>query len=110
MMTLMRPVVDFLNRLKEEKQGKQESDEKGPLESILEAATPTAVATVSTRSLFAMPSVKSKPKPSGPTMQKIQYEAPLDEVLAVKKAIKATSFKEVGERTFRYFYNAEVDE
>ncbi|MFM9965675.1 MAG: ATP-binding protein [Planctomycetaceae bacterium] len=110
MMTLMRPVVDFLNRLKEEKQGKQDADEKGPLESILEAATPTPVATVSTRTLFAIPSVKSKTKPSGPTMQKIQYEAPLDEVLAVKKAIKATSFKEVGERTFKYFYNAEVDE
>ncbi len=110
MMTLMRPVVDFLNRLKDEKQNKQDAEEKGPLESILEDAKPTPVSTVATRSLFVMPALKEKSKPSGPTMQKIQYEAPLDDVLAVKKAIKATSFKEVGEKTFRYFYNAEVDE
>ena len=110
MMTLMRPVVDFLNRLKEEKQGKDDPDEMGPLESILEDATPTPIATIVTRSSFIAPSAKPKRKPSGPTMQKIQYDAPLDEVLSVKKALKATSWKEVGEKTFRYFYNAEVEE
>lgn len=110
MMSLMRPVIDFLNRLKEEKQGKDDPAEKGPLESMLEQAIPTSVALATTRSLFEIPSIKSKPKPSGPRLQRIQYDAPLEQVLAVKKALKAASYKEVGEKTFQYFFNAEVDE
>ena len=109
MMTLMRPVIDFLNRLKEEKTGRQDSDDKGPLQSALEEASSTAVTDVTTRPLFSAPTSKAK-LISGPKMQRIQYDASLDQVEAVKKAINASSWKEVGEKTFQYFFKAEVEE
>jgi hypothetical protein len=110
MMTLMRPVIDFLNRLKEEKQGKDDPDEKGPLEELVEAAAPASLSEVATRSVFEPPAVKAKASNKGPKMQRIQYDALLDKVNAVKKALKVYSFKEVGEKTFDYFYNTEVAE
>ena len=109
MMKLMRPVVDFLNRLKEEKQNKEDKDEKGPLEILVEGAKPVAVGDVDTRSAFTPPVVKAVPRPRGPVMQKIQYEAPLDKLQKVKTALRVTSWTAVGKGTFDYFYNAEID-
>ena len=109
MMQLMRPVIDFLNRLKEEKQEKDDPEEKGPLENIIESAKPVAIDDVETRNVFTSPVIKKKPADTGPTMQRIQYDAPLDKVLAVKKALRVWSYKDVGIGTFDYFYNAEVD-
>lgn len=110
MMLLMRPVVDFLNRLKEEKQAKNDPDEKGPLESFVDDAKLLPVASAGSRPVFTAPQVKPKAKPPGPQMQRIQYDAPLAEVLKAKRVLRASSYKEVGEKTFRYFYDAEVDE
>ena len=110
MMTLMRPVVDFLNRLKDEKQSKEDEGQKGPLEKMMDAAKPVAVTEVETRSIFESPPIKVKQKPMGPKLQKIQYDAPVRKVEQVKKALGVHSFKEVGEKTFDYFYEAEVGE
>jgi hypothetical protein len=109
MMRLMRPVIDFLNKLKDEKQGKGDSDEKGPLEKMVDAAKSVPVDEAETRSAFTPPVASTAPKASAPQMQKIQYEVPIKKVMEVKKALGATSFKEVGKGTFDYFYNAEVD-
>jgi hypothetical protein len=110
MMQLMRPVIDFLNRLKEEKQEKDDPDDKGPLEKIIESAKPVAIDDVETRKVFTSPVIKNNSAAKAPAMQRIQYDAPLDKVLAVKQALRATSYKEVGEGTFDYFYIAEVEE
>ena len=40
-------------------------------------------------------------------VQRIQYDKPADEVEEVKRKLRAISFKEVGERTFEYFYENE---
>jgi len=109
MMRLMRPVVDFLNKLKEEKQRNEDDDEKGPLEKLVDAAKPVPVAEVETRPTFTPPVVKAPPKPKGPVMQKIQYQVPYLNVLEVKKALGVRTFTDVGIGTFDYFYNAEVD-
>ncbi|MFL5338707.1 MAG: ATP-binding protein [Gemmataceae bacterium] len=108
MMVLMRPVIDFLNKLKEEKEGK-DADEKGPLEKIVDAARPVPLAGVNTRPVFTVPAPRTPSKPSGPAMQKIQYEAPADQVAEVKRALRVSSFKDVGLGTFNYFYDAEVE-
>ena len=110
MMGMMRPVIGFLNKLKAEKEAKADDREKGPLESMLDEAQPTPVSTARTTAVFIPPTPKEKLTVPGPKMQKIQYDAPLAKVLAVKKAMKAHSYKEVGEKTFDYFYNAEIDE
>ena len=108
-MQLMRPVIDFLNRLKDEKQNKEDPEQKGPLETLVDAAQSVPVEEAETRSVFTLPVVKAAPKPTGPVMQKIQYEVPFDKVLEVKKVLGAASYKDVGIGTFEYFYNAEVD-
>ncbi len=43
-------------------------------------------------------------------MQRIQYDKPLDQVEEAKRTLKVRSFKAVGEKTFDYFYKAEVEQ
>jgi hypothetical protein len=106
MMALMRPVITFLNKLKEEKEEHVRAGRgPGPLEELVSEAKPETLEQVRTRNSFDMPKVRVKPK--GPVVQRIQYDKPVDQVEVVKRALRAVSFKEVGERTFEYYYNAE---
>lgn len=108
MMKLAFPVKNFLDKLKREKDTKQVPDELGPLESLIENAPARALDKIKTRPCFETP--RTKPAKRAPSMQRIQYDMPSDQVAEVKKALKATSFTKVGERTFRYFYDAEIGE
>ncbi|HWV98727.1 MAG TPA: ATP-binding protein [Candidatus Acidoferrum sp.] len=110
MMKLMRPVVDFCNKLKEEKERKTEEADPGPLEVMVDSAVAKSVTTIKTRELFEMPKVKPLPIYTGPVLQRIQYDKPLTQVNEVKKALGVRSFVKVGEKTFDYFYKAEVGE
>jgi hypothetical protein len=110
MMKLMRPVIDFLNRLKEEKEGRDEADSKGPLEKLVDTAPSRPFDKASTRQVFEMPHVRAEPKPSGPVLQRIQYDRPRDKVLSVMKKLGVRSYVKVGEGTFDYFFNAECEE
>jgi len=103
MMRLMRPVVDFLNRLKDEKQLREEG--AGPLEIMVETAKSTPLSDISTRKVFNAP---TPPLPKKPKVQRIQYDRPLEQVEKVMQALKVNSFKAVGEKTFDYFYANEV--
>jgi len=109
MMLLMRPVIDFLNRLKEEKKSKDDSDEIGPLQKMMEAAKAVEINDAKTRSAFSPPTVASPSKNTGPVMQKIQYVVPLSQVNEVMQELGVNSYKDVGKGTFEYFYRAEVD-
>lgn len=109
MITLMRPVVDFLNRLKDEKEGKNDGP-PGPLEKLIESSPVASIESVQTREAFILPKLRLNSAKKAPTTQRIQYDRPLAQVNAVKKTLGARSFVEVGERTFDYFYNAEVAE
>ena len=108
MMKLMRPVVDFLNKLKEEKERKEHDDAVGPLEKMVAASRTQPVTQVKSRGFFELPNVKAVPAKAGPTMQRIQYDKPLNQVEEAMEALKVRSFKAVGEKTFDYFYKAEV--
>jgi hypothetical protein len=108
MMKLMRPVIDFLNRLKEEKEGRTEADEMGPLGRLVDTAVSKPVDDVETRRVFELPKVPSQPK--RPAVQRIQYDKPLEEVETVMRIMKVNTYKKVGERTFEYYYNAECQE
>ncbi len=109
MMRLMRPVVNFLNKLKDEKAGKDEEDEdKGPLELLIQKSEAKTVTKVKTRDTFKVSAAARTA--SGPKKQRIQYDKPSDQVAKVKKALGVRSFTKVGEKTFDYYYNAEVDE
>lgn len=109
---LMRPVVDFLNKLKEEKEEKEkeaEDSEPGPLEILINESSAAEISDVPTRDIFTPPSVPAK-FPKAASDARIQYFMSADKVAQVKKALKVTSNKQVGEKTFDYFYNAEIEE
>lgn len=109
MIKLMRPVVQFLNKLKEEKEGKWEDSDPGPLERLVEKATAAPLDPANSRKAFEMPKVKLRTN-SGPQTQKVQFERPKAQVDKAKKVLGATSYAEVGQKTFDYFFNAECKE
>ncbi|MGA2585092.1 MAG: ATP-binding protein [Tepidisphaeraceae bacterium] len=100
MMHLMRPVVDFLNRLKIEKDQKEEGDVRGPLERLIDGAKTAVLARAETREVFEMPRVRTAPAKPGPVMQRIQYSKPLADVRKAMSVLKASTYTAVGEKTF----------
>lgn len=109
MIRLMRPLIDFCNQVKTERD--QIDDGKpGPLLKLIQSASFTSVTSVKTREVFSIPKVVRTAVKTGPALQKIQYDRPLKQIDAVKRMLKAQSYKEVGEKTFDYFYNNEVKE
>lgn len=108
MVSLMRPVIDFLNRLKEEREGQQEETDAGPLEELVDAASGARLAKVDENSTFDAPRrVKSTREPE---TGRIQYNKPLAEIKEAKRALKVSTQRAVGERTFDYFYERECAE
>ncbi len=107
MIPLMRPVIDFLRKLRQEKSDLSESQEN-PLELALEKTSQTKIFEVSTDyPAFQAPKPETRPKPK---VQTIQYRKPLEEVQQVKEVLEATTYKEVGEKTFEYFYKRECED
>lgn len=107
MINLMRPVVNFCNRLKEEREALGRTTAKGPLAVLLSKAIAKPLEKIKGRRSFVVPTY-SAVKP-GPALQWIRYERLLSEVDAAKKILGASTYKEVGELTFEYFFKAEVE-
>jgi len=109
MITLMRPVIDFLNQIAAEKaETEREGKDAGPLVYIVNQAYEKRVSEVTTSSSFEAPKPVIVPKP--PATRRIQYDKPKDQVDQVKKALGATTLVAVGERTFDYFYQRECED
>lgn len=107
MMTLMRPVVDFCNKLKEERENNAGTGKVGPLSKLLERAVVKPLAAIRGRKAFEMPTVRGVPP--GPQFQRIPCEQPVDMAKRAKKRADADSWKELGEIIFEYYYDNEVD-
>lgn len=105
MVKLTRPVIDFLNRLDKEK-GQEVTDEK-PLESAIIATKPTELADLTSRAVFLAP--KSAPVRVVPQTGRIQYTRPLEKIRRAQKALKISTLRDVGEKTFDYFYKRECE-
>lgn len=103
MINIMRPVIDFLNKLDAE----MDKDEK-PLETVLERAKATKLSEVNKSDVFIAP--KSKVVITEPRLSRIQYSKLVDEVERVKERLKVTTNKEVGEKTFEYFFKKECED
>ena len=110
MVKLMRPVVDFLNKLSQEKTVSKELGEKGKLEQIVAESNYKEVEKVQTRVLFEQPKIRLRKIPDAPKMQKINYEVEKKYALKVRDFLRLNSWKQVGVRTFDYFYDAELGE
>ncbi len=90
MITLMRPVIDFLNKFDEEKA--REGVDGGPLSAAVENSKLFKLAEVQSSSSFVSP--KSKITPS-PATARIAYDKPVEEIDRVKKVLNERSNKRV---------------
>jgi histidine kinase/DNA gyrase B/HSP90-like ATPase len=105
MVTMMRPVIDFLNKLDAEK---DRGGTDKPLTDIVTAAGAVRLAAVHQGSFHY--AARSAQKPTPPAEQKISYLRPTDRIKKVKAALRASTLKEVGEKTFDYYYVNECED
>jgi hypothetical protein len=106
MLLMARPVIDFLNELDAEND-REEEQGPGPLTLAVAAAKAVPLAKTKPSETFIVPQKKPKPKR---TTGRIQYDRPVTKIAAVKKALGVSTYVQVGERTFDYFYDAECAE
>jgi hypothetical protein len=107
MLNLMRPVLDFSYKWDAEKERFEGDD--GPLRKAVRSAAEVRLRQVRANPTFVSP--KPPPWRDEPKVVRITaYTVPLDRYDAVKRKLHATSAKEVGEKTFEYFYDMECAE
>lgn len=103
MISLSRPVIDFLNQLKEEVEQKAEA---APLLGVIKQAKPRAVEQLNKTQGFSAPRSTLGPTPPE---GRITYWEALDRLRQVKKRLKVKSNEDVGHLTFEYYYDSEVE-
>ncbi len=112
MIQLMKPVITFLNNMKKEREKGSQPDER-PLEMKATLASPTYLQNVNikenTSQKFIYPETLAKHK-KGPNEAKISYLRPIDQIDQIKTALDVRSNKEVGEKTFDYFFEMEIND
>jgi hypothetical protein len=109
MITLIRPVLDFLRKLANERAQVERGEiEKSPLEESYKGTKPTNYLDVQQQGHFITP--KATPVPRGPRIGRIQYNKPVDDIKTLKKILGVTTHKDVGEKTFDYFMKMECEE
>ena len=109
LITLMRPLINFLNKLKQERVDKErkEADET-PLEKAINAAGASILSNFNKENSFQAP--LPKPVYHAPRTARVQYHKPINEVDKVKQVLKVRTNWEVGEKTFEYFLKMECDD
>lgn len=105
MQDAMKPVLAFLNALDAEKDNPQSG--RDSLEAIVAEAERSSapLANFTSASVFVSPERPKLPKP--PETQSIQFVRPKSQIEAVKRKLKVTTARQVGEGTFDYFYKRE---
>lgn len=106
MIKLMRPVIDFLNRLDAERD-REVTDDK-PMESAVKAAKPAELDKIKAHATFQAP--RPDPVRTAPRTGRIQYSRPLDQIHLAQRALKVRTLTAVGEKTFDYFYKRECED
>jgi len=108
-----KPILDFLRKLASEKAKDEEGNKptETPLNDLVSSAIQTSkqISTLAiTSTIFQEPSIP-KPKKSEPKKTGIQYKILDEKYQKVKKKLKAKTKKEVGIRTFDYYYDNEIE-
>lgn len=110
MITLMRPVIDFLNKLDEEmSKDKMLNDkilkEKRPIQTLIATAKAVKLSDVKKQGNFEAKPKAQKAEP--PSYVVICYSKTPKHVERVKERLNVESESEVGSKTFDYYYNLE---
>jgi len=108
MVSMARPVIDFLNEVSEQRR-EMESDDKPDLEKKVEQAQLTDMTSieVSDNQTFSGPSAEEEEQNDGPEMTTIRYQEEKSRVETAKSELGVDTNKEVGEKTFEYFWELE---
>lgn len=106
MLSMMRPVIAFLNALKKETANGDSTmeEERQSYRAALKEAKPRKIAEIRTEKrafYYERPVVKRNPTVT------IQFSRPREQVERAREALHAATNKEVGERVFDYFYGLE---
>jgi len=109
MISMMRPVMTLMNKLKNEKEKDRPKSEQ-LLNLKVEQAKVVSISEVleekkSLSDSFIWPKIKVTPQTG---MGNISYPKPYTEINEVKKYFGVTKLSEVGEKTFDYFYNNKI--
>jgi hypothetical protein len=104
MISMMRPVIDFLNELDSEHDREGSAQTGATLASKVGTARPVAVADLSSRGVFLYPKATKAPR-----VGNVNYSRSREELARAKRALGVSSYREVGERTFEYWVKAELD-
>ncbi len=105
MINLMRPIIDFLNALKESKGANDEKDSE--LENVVLSAKVMKIEEIKTfTKVFQAPKIQVI-KEKRPDLVNITYSKTKQEAEKVKKSLGAKSWREVGEKTFEYYVKME---
>ncbi|MCD1261994.1 ATP-binding protein [Paenibacillus athensensis] len=110
MLNMMRPVTDFLKKIKDNPYGDDEDSEYEIEMNYTEKLDKMRTQRISTIDITTLKSVFQAPKLKivrKPLTQKIQYNKPIEEIEKVRSSLNATSLKDLGEKTFEYFYRME---
>lgn len=107
MVRLMRPVIDFLNKLATEKAIKDEDNRM--LDISVNAAKPHELSQITKQRIFKAPIARARIEPPPDTVR-ICYARLKKEIDEAKKKLKVSSARAVGEKTFEYFYERECEE
>jgi hypothetical protein len=106
MITVMRPIIDFLNKLGRE----VEADEaEKPLLDVLESASPKTLGQLTLSHAFKAPETPAM-VPKRPKTGVISYRKNLEEIKKVRQTLGVWTQKEVGERTFEYYFKLECED
>jgi len=109
MLTLMRPVLDFLRQLARERSRKEQGDiEESALEKALENAESKTYSEINTLNKFIAP--KPTPLPPVKANRRIQYSQPESKVKKVQEVLNVNTLTATGEKTFEYFFKMECDD
>ncbi len=102
MIGLMRPVINFLNQVDKENEN---LDDHKPLQNAVAAMKAVSLREAETREKFDYP--RPPPRPKLPRTGRIQYDKRVEQINEVKKALRVTTYTEVGRRTFDYYFDRE---
>jgi hypothetical protein len=109
MLLLMRPVIDFLNKLDREND-REEEEGPGPLTVAMEKAKEVALPDAQTGTEFVSPPPEDKKVDKGPKQGRVTFSADAEKLKLARSKMKVSTYKEVGERAFDYFYELECEE
>lgn len=102
MINAMKPTLEFLNKVDREK-----DTEETPLTDAIENSQKILFKHLKDSPTFIY---KIEPSQKKVKLTRIQYQRPSEQVDEVKKILKVSTLKEIGEKTFDYFLNMEGDQ